>query len=215
VVVTALWALVCALFLRPMKQGELGAFGITDERSFYVAQLNEPNPLEPAQYRRFIPDHSLVYTRPDDTSGRVLDIDGRVFPLTDRMPADVRAALTSLNIGAQGYLVSPAVHMIDRRGLADPIASRLRLDVRGRPGHEKELNDVWILARFAQAPPPAASSAVDALSCGGLQQILAGIDEPLTVQRFLDNIRVAIAQRSLRIPADPNEARAMLCGPGG
>jgi len=214
VVVTALWALVCALYLRPMKQGELGAFGITDERSFYVAQLNERNPLEPAQYRRFIPDHSFVYTHPDDTSARVLDIDGRVFPLTDRIPTDVRAALTSLNIGAQGYLVSPAIHMIDRRGLADPIASRLRLDVRGRPGHEKELNDLWILARFAQTPPPAARSAADALSCGGLQQVLAGIEGPLTMRRFVANVRLAITQRRLRIPADPDEARATLCGAG-
>jgi hypothetical protein len=104
--------------------------------------------------------------------------------------------------------------MIDRRGLADPIASRLRLDVRGRPGHEKELNDLWILARFAQAPPADASSAVKVLSCGGLQQVLAGIDEPLTVRRFVDNLRVAIAQRGLRIPADPEEARATFCGSG-
>ena len=213
--VSALWALLCALYMRPANEGALGAFGITDERSFYASQLDERNPLDVTQYRRFIPAHSFAYARADETGHRVLDIDGRLLPLIERMRREIHAALTSTNIGAQGYLVGPAVHMIDRRGLADPIASRLRLDARGRPGHEKELNDLWILARFAQAPPPDASSAVEALSCGGLQQILAGIDEPLTVQRFLDNIRVAIAQRSLRIPADPEAARATLCGSGG
>jgi len=30
------------------------------------------------------------------------------------------------------------------------------------------------------------------------------------VRRFVDNLRVAIAQRGLRIPADPEEARATL-----
>jgi arabinofuranosyltransferase len=212
--VTAVWALLCAMYMRPASEGELGAFGITDERSFYVSQLNERNPVNATQYRRFIPIHSLAYTRADETRGRVLDIDGRVVPLTWRMPREIDAALTSVNIGAQGYLVGPRVHVIDRRGLADPIASRLRLDVRGRPGHEKELNDLWILARFAQAPPADASSAVKVLSCGGLQQVLAGIDEPLTVRRFVDNLRVAIAQRGLRIPADPEEARATFCGSG-
>jgi arabinofuranosyltransferase len=214
VLVTAVWASLCAVYLRPTKADEIGARGIADERSFYVAQLNRPHPVDVTQYRSIVPEQVLAYANGSQPQGRVLNIDGRVTALSERTPRDVHAVLTSWNIGAQGYVLDAGVHLVDRRGLADPIASRLRLDVRGRTGHEKELDDRWVQARFAQTPPPDARSAVQALTCGGLAQILAAIEEPLTFHRFLDNMRVAVAQRSLRIPADPDEARTALCGSG-
>jgi arabinofuranosyltransferase len=112
--------------------------------------------------------------------------------------------------------VGPEVHVVDRHGLSDPLASRLELPVRGRPGHEKQLTDGWIAARFAepraaQAAYPEASSALDALRCGDLPALLRAVEEPLTVGRFARNLWLAWTLRGLRIPPDPSLARAQLC----
>ena len=130
------------------------------------------------------------------------------------MPAAVAADRN--NIGLLGYAAGPAVHVVDRLGLADPIASRLELDHRGRPGHEKKLPEAWVVARFSVDTPDDSSGAEvraarEALGCGDLAALLAAVAEPLTAERLVRNLALAWRLTALRIPSDAARARATLC----
>src|SRR5204863_4127765 len=82
-------------------------------------------------------------------------------------------------VGLAGYVAGGRVHLVDLLGLSDPLAARLEITARGRPGHEKHLAQVWIAARFAAPgePVPAAvapaeqlAAARQALACGDLRE---------------------------------------------
>jgi arabinofuranosyltransferase len=132
------------------------------------------------------------------------------------------------SIGRVGYAAGDRVRIVDRLGLADPIGGRLRLTGprHGEAGHEKALPLPWFYARFADpgalararpapAPPAAVAAARRALRCGGLRDVLDATSKPLTLGRFLDNLSLAVEQRSLRIPPDPVAAERELCGGAG
>lgn len=140
---------------------------------------------------------------------------GRGNPLAPTIADDVALVATLRNVGLAGYGAGPRVHVVDRLGLGDPIAARLRPTARGRPGHEKYLGDPWVVARFAEpafATTPEAVAAREALACDDLSALRRAVEEPLTVHRFLANVRLAWTLRGLRIPPDPVDARAALCG---
>jgi len=50
-----------------------------------------------------------------------------------------------------------------------------------------------------------------ALQCPALQRLRRDVTEPLTVRRFLGNIRDSFANTFLRVPPDPDEAVRQLC----
>jgi arabinofuranosyltransferase len=120
------------------------------------------------------------------------------------------------NIGMLGYAAGPEVRVIDQLGLADALAARLRLQARGRPGHEKSLPEAWVLAQYAapeSLPPglPGVAEARQALGCGGLAALLDAIRQPLTLGRFAENVTLAWRLTLLRISPDPAQAQAELC----
>jgi arabinofuranosyltransferase len=261
-VALALWALVCALWLRPPYHqvgNGLGPHGIADERWFYVRFSGNAHPVTLADYDRtswkragdalrllaerervvlpWPPDvldvlqeeqrrlraerERVVLPRPTD----VLDIllqEQRRLPPGEWVPA--RVVLSVKNIGLLGYAAGPRVHVVDQLGLADPIAARIRLDSRGRPGHEKDLPGEWVVARFA-APEALPRSALTpesqrrvldaraALECGPLRYLLPAVEGPLGWQEVARNLRAAAGLTAIRLPADPTEARGVLCGP--
>ena len=121
--------------------------------------------------------------------------------------------------GLLGYGAGPRVHVVDRLGLGDPLSARLRLAQRGRPGHEKLLDEAWIVARFGDPSEAAAArseveAARRALACGELAKLLAAVTEPMSWRRFVENVREAPALPRLRLPARPSDAAAELCGSG-
>jgi arabinofuranosyltransferase len=59
---------------------------------------------------------------------------------------------------------------------------------------------------------PAVPAARAALRCGKLGRLLEGVNAPLTPQRFVDNVGLAVEAHSLRVPPDPVAARRELCG---
>jgi arabinofuranosyltransferase len=92
----------------------------------------------------------------------------------------------------------------------------------GRPGHEKALPRVYLLARYGgpvdQLPQaadlPAAAdvaTARQALSCGPAAELIAATNDPLTWDRFWSNLTGAVERTSFRIPTDPDEAVRELC----
>jgi len=226
------WAVVCAVALRASpERAEL----VYDQRRAQLTAPGHPHPVTLDDHRplpwsqpyigdrlRALPPGSLV------ASSRRVRIapEGISLPARDPEPLPgVRARGDRVvawigSIGRAGYAAGPGVRIVDRFGLADPIAGRLRLEGprRRRPGHEKELPLPWVLARFAEpatAPPyPRIQAAREAMRCGPLAEVLTAVTAPLTLGRFLDNLALAVRTRDLRIPADPLRARDELCASG-
>jgi arabinofuranosyltransferase len=216
------WSVVCAGWLRVPYAGlgTIGPTGIVDERGFYTHHIKTPNPVYLADYvrqpyvdqvRRDFAAHHRMLVLGGGPDG--LAVATRLAPA---VPGPVRLVAGLSHVGVLGYVAGADVHIVDRLGLADPIASRLVLSQRGRPGHEKTLPDAWIVARFGnlgivadafRAGPAAAA----ALGCGDLAHLLRAVEDPLTVSRFLENMREAWTFHRLRIPADPTAARDQLC----
>jgi|DewCreStandDraft_5_1066085.scaffolds.fasta_scaffold00026_157 arabinofuranosyltransferase len=142
----------------------------------------------------------------------------RELPLAPGAYPNARLVVIRRNIGLVGYAAGPHVHIVDRFGLADPLAARLRLERRGRPGHEKALPNEWVVARFSapnvQQESPAEAAARAAWACGDLATLRQAIEEPLSLRRFLENMRLSVQLTRLRIPADPEQAQHEICRQG-
>jgi arabinofuranosyltransferase len=235
------WAVVCALWLRILYTSQINPYGIADERGWYIRQSRHPHPITAADYAHmaFAVDGRTLRARlgaaPDANAGpagpyyRVLLLDTgdeeysrlpphlmMTFPLRPDVHPTILLVTERWNIGLAGVVAGPHVHFVDRRGLTDPLAARLRLVKRARPGHEKSLPNAWIMARFVdpqQAPALTASVAAarHALACGDLAELLRAVEEPLTLQRFVANIHLSWRLTRLRFAADPAVAAAELC----
>jgi arabinofuranosyltransferase len=149
------------------------------------------------------------------------------------------AAVAMFGLGIGGYALPDDVYVLDLLGLADVLDSHLRLDQRGIVGHEKPLPAPWIAARLTapgsdvaeeQLPLPTAfgvralddpdrapfdervAVAREVLRCSPVRDLLAASSGRLTARRFLENLVDAPANTTLRIPPEPEDARAALCG---
>jgi len=214
---TLVWAASCALWLRSPHTRMWSEVGIVDERSFYVNASGHPNPTALTAYVDLPPARTAL--RQVDTSrayGRHLYTTTGEYPLHERVDRRVVAVTVPVtNLGIAGLIAGLNVHVVDQTGLADPLASRLRLARRGRPGHEKGLSEDWVRARYA-APGADSSETViaarDALTCGMLRELIDAVEQPMSLQRFIRNFRSSLALTRLRIPPSPLEARRMFCG---
>jgi arabinofuranosyltransferase len=212
--VVGTWAIACGLWLRVPYAGEIGPAGIADERGYYMKA--GPPRVTLADYD----DHVWVQRGRAlralaEERQRILMLDDGAVPgppLDPRVRADVVAG--NQNVGLAGYAAGPRVHLVDRLGLGDPLAARLALAGRGRPGHERLLGEEWLIARFA-APaagdPEPVRRGRAALGCGRLRDLLRAIESPLSADRFLRNLTAAWSLDRLSIPANPLEAAATLC----
>ncbi|MEI7891598.1 MAG: hypothetical protein WCI05_00820 [Myxococcales bacterium] len=235
VVVVLGWAGICAALLRVPEANQNN---IGDERRWYVSQSQVANPVTLEDYRSFYfyAEGQTLRTmakalcpKGETHCRRSLFIDqpefGRLWPeVSERPLAQSSVAPGTVMVGARvavglmGYMLGPEVHLVDRAGLADPVASRLVLQRRGRPGHEKGLPNAWLVARFTD---PAAhedsrvSAARRALRCGALRDLEPAVRGPLGPARFLGNVVRAWEFGSLRIPTDPWEAEERFCGVHG
>ena len=206
------WAVACGLSRgwSPATQPE--AIGIVDERAFYFEGPGRPRGV----VARWTEDGRNLRQRAA-ADARTLEWDEHAAPLAPTVDPRIAVIAPSTNIGFLGYAAGPRVHVVDLGGLADPIASRLRLDARRRPGHEKTLPLAWVAARFAgveEAPGIRAEdvrAARAALRCGRLAELLDAISAPLTLDRFTQNVVASVPLSRLRIPSDPERARAELC----
>ena len=135
-------------------------------------------------------------------------------PIAPSVPDSVRVVLGMRNVGILGYIAGPDVHLTDLLGLADPVAARLILVERSRPGHEKMLPTPgsWrgSASRAARsAPRPRRRGAGNGMRRPG--RLLHAVSDPLTPSRFLANIGVAWSLHRLRIPAEPAAAARRFC----
>ena len=146
-------------------------------------------------------------------------------------------------IGLASYSMGTDFRVIDRFGLADPLTAHFRLresdpPYNSRPGHQKPLPTVWLLARVTPpdsdpdpaliAPPgpqliPTTSGAEfreqlawarAALRCPGIRDMLNAAYDGLSVGRAWHNVLHSFESTRLRIPPDPESAYREFCGSG-
>ena len=214
---TLVWAASCALWLRSPHTRMWSEVGIADERSFYVNVSGHPNPTALTAYVDLPPARTtLRQVGASRARGRHLYTATGEYPLGELADRRVAAVIVPVaNLGIAGLIAGLNVHVVDRMGLADPLASRLRLARRGRPGHEKGLGEEWVRARYA-APAADSSETViaarAALTCGMLRELIDAVEQPMSLDRFIRNVRRSVALTQLRIPPDPLEARRVFCG---
>ncbi len=191
--------------------------GIADERAFYTKRAKRENPItlddyaayQVVTYGRMLREHSTPGKSPPILLDVIQQQRARLRP---GLPWQIVAP--HFDVGMYSFAAGPDCYIVDRRGLADPLASRLALETRARPGHEKVLPQSWIWARFADPATltdPAPQQAARALSCAPLVSLFTAISAPLTFDRALANVRESIALTRLRFSADPARALQTLC----
>lgn len=215
-VLAMVWALVAGLILRPVLWNGM----IVDERSYY-AKFVPDRPGAMVMAGNWAADVGYQLTRQaakDLEAGRSYFVD--ITKPDDKLPTyngeGVYVVINSLGIAGVGAGLE--VVMIDPPSLGDPIGARLVLppDAQYRVGHAYK-PVVWAMARYTAADVhPDDQKLNDAratLACGDIPTLISAITEPLTFQRFLTNLTLAPKLTMLRIPVDPTQARAELCGP--
>lgn len=236
--VVVAWAVACGVFFRIPEENK---WGIGDERNWYSKQAKNPHPVTVEGYRKMyfhagarrVADEArrICPSAFDDQPGvagdceRFVYVDlhnnGALYPWLKTFPLSEAAAERGIvysvlrgAIGMRGLVFGLQVHLADRVGLADPVASRLELSKRGRPGHEKMMNNAWYVGRLSKrsaGEPAQVTAARAATKCGELGELLAAIHEPLGPGRFLGNIWRAVALHDLKIPSDPWKGYYKFC----
>ncbi|MCE3550370.1 hypothetical protein LWC33_02710 [Pseudonocardia sp. RS11V-5] len=212
---TLVWAAFCLTSLRPAYGEHLGPHWIANERLYYVLLLGNPHPVTAADYST----HPMVgegAARLVAAPGPSLAIVGGgqwyVYPA-----AGERSTLVWLNLGVAGELAPLDVRVLDGVGLVNPVAGHATGVPGGRIGHDKDLLPEWFLADAGVrgdtgfVGPAFVDDARRALGCPATREMLASYRDPLTADRFRQNLSGAVERTSYRYPRDA-AAAASRCG---
>jgi arabinofuranosyltransferase len=235
----AVWVVAAVVVLRPpysrpaTRTGDQAALqalerhgGIGDERLYYTRNASTGHPVTIDDYLR----HSewaksgAAIRRLAAGAGHpvlvlhAMSADPIVVPL--RRGTAPRSVASADNLGVFGYAAGTGLDVIDDHGLADVVAGRQRLRVRGRPGHEKVLPDVWTFARYAAPGTPLpegmtatqVAAARHALSCGDLRTLLDATTGPWSPGDSPSNLLEAVRSFRFRFDPDPLVAEREVCG---
>lgn len=244
VVALAAWAVVCAAFFRVPEENQHG-IGDERGWYSRQAGVQNPVKVEDYSDFYFYTSAKSLYERVrkrcpailrqgrggEPASGgtacdRFVAVDGHggaelvpsrsEYPLAERI-AERGIVFSALRValGIKGMVLGQHAHLVDKVGLADPVAARLELQNRGRPGHEKSLGKTWYIARMA-APTGRedirVTAARRAMQCGALGSLLHSVEGSLSVGRFLKNVYRSVALHGLTIPIEPLDAYHRFCG---
>jgi arabinofuranosyltransferase len=214
----AVWTIVSATSFR-VPNG-ISADGFDDERRHWIP-LTAPHPVTEADYRGLahwapqldvaLKTHQLVYP------GDVDVFDYHVVPLHYHVPAS--SGLVVQILGTPSTAMPTDGLAIDRLGLGYPLAAHVQLLAHKRPGHDKILPMVWILADYSPdgyaadgVDPTQLAAARHALSCGDLAELQHAVRDPMTASRFLHNLTGSVSRTFMRFPGDPVAAERKYCG---
>jgi arabinofuranosyltransferase len=219
VLVTAMWAMVAVLGLRPAYE-MLAPNGIANERLYYVSLLGVARPVEAADFGDHpvapegvaallaAPTPALALPVPGER-----DLDWLLFP----EPPGTAPTIVWLNLGVTGELAPLDVRVLDAVGLTSPLAAHATGVPGGRIGHDKDLPVVWYLADAGITDASGFRSAAEldaagaALACPRTVEMLESVRAPLTVDRFWRNLTGAWDRTAYRYSRDPAEAAG--CAP--
>ena len=124
------------------------------------------------------------------------------------------ATLYLINMGMSSAFAPLDVRVLDPIGLATPLAARQPRIEDGRIGHDKALSTIWQVADSGadidRLPPwfdeEGARKARAALQDEDFQRLFATYRDPLTPQRFWENIKFSLGEgRSLTLSANPED----------
>jgi arabinofuranosyltransferase len=215
------WAAIAATELRTPYEWRSDHL-IADEAWFYrdVSHNKHPVTLEDHAPNKWVGLGAEARRLAESGEAIVTDADKgfAAFPSRQGLPQPT-VLLSGISIGLLGYAAGPKVHVVDQMSLADPIGSRFRLEARGQPGHEKQIDPSWAIARFSdpsRRPRDVEGSdliaaAERALNCGTLDDVIPAITEPMSVSRFVDNLGLAPSATAARFAAQPDAAARELC----
>jgi arabinofuranosyltransferase len=229
------WCLVCVSHLRVPSKND---WDIGDERGWHAKQAGVRNPTRVEHYENFAFHRNAMGLKrrleescPADGQAaggcaRLLITDERDGVLDDHEPAaslplargatvdGILGVVASRPLGIASAVLGLRVNVVDSYGLADPVGSRLRLEQRSRPGHEKGWNTYWLSAKYAQkgsTRDPRVQNARRALGCGELAELHRATTDPLDWTRFLENLQNAYSFNGLRVPASTRQAARQFC----
>ncbi len=143
-----------------------------------------------------------------------------------RTDAGARVVIAGGFLGITGAVAPLDFRIADVFGLAYPLDAHFQLIERGAmPGHEKPIPLVWLFADYADpaVPPPpgpaadgftpaAIAAARQALQCGELRELHEAVREPMSWNRFLQNLTGSVRRTQLRVHPDPFAAKEQFCG---
>lgn len=188
------WAIICALSFRVAFRPQNT---IDDERRYWQTQTNHKHPIVVDDFRQTAGFERGTTARALLASGaRVALAGGKTVPLAPEVHAPVVIQVGT--VGVSGYRAPIQVEVLDELGLADPLAARLRIVQRGRPGHEKVLCPAWVFARVTNSDAPDVAAARRVLDSGGLHELLVATTGPLGFTDVFRNIVEAPHLTNLR-----------------
>jgi arabinofuranosyltransferase len=239
-VAVLVWGVACGGFIRHPVENE---HWIGDERGWHARMAKQENPilLEDFSQFPFLRDGRRILAPADKACpGGALPRTGaaghgcvrnvlvdfprygklrdhrRTYPLNPKaVDEGVVMVVMRGAMGMIGFLLGPEVLLVDHRGLSDPVAARLEVVHRGRPGHEKGLSNAWLVGRYAlpmSGEDRAVTAAREAVGCGELRELMEAISGPISPGRFATNLMNAARFHSVKVPSDPRAARARFCG---
>jgi arabinofuranosyltransferase len=173
-------------------------------RDYGMLGPSSGNPVETADYPHMRDQgRRLAVAAATGTDAFIDDRSGT--PVSTPLPPGRGLVSFEVAIGVVGYEAGPGVRIIDGRGLADPVASRIpdNMGADAMAGHEKDLPLAYAQA-LAGAPEAFADEAVqrsDALlRCPGPAELLDAVTGRLTPERITRNITGSVRRTTLRIP---------------
>ena len=215
--------------------------GIVDERRFYSQATGHAHPLTAADYLDY-PRMRAVLVAINNTPDGALLLPSGNYDVWDVVPAypppppppGVSAdswrrqiaphTVFFTNLGMVGMNVGLTTRVIDQIGLANPLAAHTARLEDGRIGHDKNLFPDWAIAEgpFLKEdryiPPYLAKDwvieAEAALKCPATQTMLDSIRAPLSLRRFLSNVRHSFDFTGYRIDRVP-DYELIRCGLDG
>jgi arabinofuranosyltransferase len=221
VAVTVAWAAVPIVADGP-PYDRIGPHGITNEYQLEADLAHRSNPVALSDFSddpRFRTGRRLR-RRAEAGEGQVevwLLSPVGTEPLDANGPSFARGGVIGIGaIGLVSVSAGPLVYVADVHGLASPVGSRIKLEKRGRAGHEKLLPLSWTYAMFAYsaaptpgtkpilgASPAEVQAAREALGCPEVAAMLNRARAPLTLSRVWNNVVEAVTTFPTRIDGDP------------
>lgn len=207
VLATAVWAATSLTMLRPAYGETLGPNQIANERLYYVLLLGNPHPITADDYRShpMVADGVERLARSSEPSLAIVGGgDWYVYPSTSS-----RDTLVWLNLGVAGELAPLDTRVLDGVGLVNPIAGHATGVPDGRIGHDKDLLPEWFLADAGVTGdtgfvgPEYVEAARRALTCPETVAMIESYRDPLTAERFWQNLTGAVARTDYRYPREP------------
>jgi len=211
----AVWAVVCAVSLRPPADISRSNFldPKFDTRSVSIHRWLHDTPSHRiSEYKSSFltgPYQDILRARAQGHPA-VLSARDAFFSQQVTLPGTSDPAIITRGIGAVSVLTWPTVHIYDTLGLADPIAAHVPPEGTS-PGHTRALPSPWFSARAGVTEDPVSAAAAKAMTCGDLAQLLDASQKPMTVGRFFSNLVHAPSNTFVEVPRDPEDAVAAFC----